>query len=160
MSIKNKLKNSRQKSSEPNPRGMLERLKEVLGVTTQVELASLLSIKPQAIISAIRRGEIPKAWLYKAAYEKQVSIEWLKTGEGRKYLSDRLARASAKYGAPIPPATRRLLTAWSDLGEDEKKILILCAEMLHDTDEDTRLLMNQVLSALDRHMSYRAQKMK
>lgn len=141
----------------PPPREVLERLKDTFGVKTQVQLASRLAIKPQAIISAIRRGEIPEAWLYKSAYETQASLLWLKRGIGRKFLRDRIAEASAERGVSIPPAADRLLKVWSELAGPEKIILNSCAEVLRFGDEEVKIVL-KVLSALERHIEYKRQK--
>ncbi|MDE3036328.1 MAG: helix-turn-helix domain-containing protein, partial [Nitrospirota bacterium] len=44
-----------------DPREIVERLIVALGLKTQAQLAGSLEIRPQSIVSAINRGEIPEA---------------------------------------------------------------------------------------------------
>lgn len=50
------------------PREIIERLIGARDLKTRAQLAAGLEIKPQSIVSAVNRGEIPEAWLYRVAY--------------------------------------------------------------------------------------------
>jgi hypothetical protein len=150
MSIKKKLK-----FNKANPRDVLERLRIVFGAANQSQLALRLAIKPQAIISAIRRGEIPEAWLYKAAYETQISVGWLNTGKGAKYLPARMIDASAEVGETIPPSAMKLLSSWPELKEAEKEVLTRCAELLRSSDPAIRDIAKQTLVLLEKALTPR-----
>ena len=122
-------------------RGIIDRLIVALDLKTQVELAAVLEIRPQSIISAISRGEIPEAWLYRVAYLTGRSVDWLETGKGPAWHGNAMAEAMApSYGggkgrsAPL----RRVLEAWEELDSEEQATVERCAEALRIGDRDVR----------------------
>lgn len=122
------------------PRDIIERLTAALGLTTQAQLASSLEIKPQSIISAINRGEIPEAWLYRVAYQTGRSVEWLRTGKESAWHGAPLAEAPAPaYGDRKPSELlQRVVLAWDSMKADEREMLLRCAEILNGADRDLR----------------------
>jgi hypothetical protein len=129
-----------------NPKGIIERLMTALGLQTQTQLASSLDIRPQSIVSAVKRGDIPEAWLYRVAYRTGRSFEWLRTGKGPIWRENVIAEAPAAYGRTgAPVALRRILEVWQELGIEEQTAVQRCAELLGLEDRDIRAhLVNQL----------------
>jgi len=126
---------------DSDPRGIIERLIIALDLKTQAQLAASLEIKPQSVISAMNRGEVPEAWLYRVAYLTGRSVGWLRTGKGPAWHGTDIAEATApSYGsgrgqsAPL----RRVLETWEELDSEEQAAVERCAEALRIGDRDIR----------------------
>jgi phage repressor protein C with HTH and peptisase S24 domain len=65
-----------------------KRASQVAEIGSQKDLANLLGIEPPAITLAKTRG-VPKSWALTLANMFGVSLEWLNTGSGPVYQSDR-----------------------------------------------------------------------
>ncbi len=123
------------------PREIIDRLLQALNLKTQAQLAVSLEIRPQSIVSAVHRGEIPEGWLYRVAYLTGRNVEWLRTGKGPIWHADIAAETSpGGYGAGgIPDAAfRRLAEVWEELDAEEQASLERCAEILRVGDRDVR----------------------
>lgn len=122
------------------PREIIGRLIAALELKTQVQLAASLEIRPQSIVSALNRGEIPEAWLYRVAYRTGRSIEWLRTGKGPAWYGALLAEAPAPAYGDQRQAEMRLhiMQAWDALEADERRIVLRCIEILQGADQDLR----------------------
>lgn len=131
-----------------DPRGIIDRLILALGLKTQAQLAARLEIRPQSINSAINRGEIPEAWLYRVAYLTGRNVEWLRTGKGPIRHGTLIAEAPATaYGSGKgkPAILRRVLEAWGQLDAEEQTAVERCTELLRLEDRDIRAhLINQL----------------
>lgn len=122
-------------------RDIIERLLTALDLKTQTQLAAALEIRPQSIVSAINRGEIPEAWLYRVAYLTGRNVEWLRTGRGPAWRENVVGEgATPLYGSgrPLSPSLRRVLDAWDDLDSEEQAALRRCVDALHGGDRDIR----------------------
>lgn len=124
----------------PEPRDIIERLIAALDLKTQAQLAASLEIRPQSIVSALNRGEIPEAWLYRVAYRTGRSIEWLRTGKGAARHGALVAEAPAPvYGdKKQSEMLQRVIQAWDHMDADAQAMLLRCAEILHGADGDLR----------------------
>lgn len=60
----------------------MERIKEVTGARTQVQLAEVLEVRQSSISDAKRRASIPSDWLLKLQRSHKVFADWFLTGEG------------------------------------------------------------------------------
>lgn len=122
------------------PREIIGRLIAALELKTQVQLAASLEIRPQSIVSALNRGEIPEAWLYRVAYRTGRSIEWLRTGKSPAWHGALLAEAPAPaYGDQRQAEMRQqVMQAWDALEADERRIVLRCIEILQGADQDLR----------------------
>ncbi|MEW6544670.1 MAG: helix-turn-helix domain-containing protein [Nitrospirota bacterium] len=122
------------------PRGIVERLLAALGVKTQAQLATKLEIRPQSVISAITRGEIPEAWLYRVAYLTGRSVEWLRTGKGEVWREGVIAEVPPRaYGGKGESAAlRRILEAWEELDADAQATVERCVQALRLGDREIR----------------------
>lgn len=65
-----------------------KRASQITEIGSQKDLANLLGIEPPAITLAKTRG-VPKSWALTLANMFNVNLEWLKTGTGPVYQSDR-----------------------------------------------------------------------
>lgn len=124
-----------------DPRGIIERLLLALGLKTQAQLAAALEIRPQSVISAIGRGEIPEAWLYRVAYRTGRNVEWLQTGKGPVRQENVIGEGTVpSYGnrGDQSAALRQVLDAWQELDEEERDTVERCAQVLRIGDRDIR----------------------
>ncbi|TAJ22379.1 MAG: hypothetical protein EPO64_13950 [Nitrospirae bacterium] len=123
------------------PRGIIERLIAALSLKAQAQLAASLAIRPQSIISAVNRGEIPEAWLYRVAYLTGRSVEWLRTGKGPVWQANIIGEGAApSYGnrGEQSAVLRHMLEVWEELDEEERVTVVRCAEILQVGDRDIR----------------------
>jgi hypothetical protein len=122
------------------PREIVERLIAALGVETQAQLAARLEIRPQSIVSAITRGEIPVAWLYRVAYLTGRSVEWLRTGKGEGWREGVIAETPPRaYGGKGQSAVlRRILDSWEELDTEEQATVERCVQALRSGDREIR----------------------
>jgi hypothetical protein len=122
------------------PREIVQRLIAALGVETQAQLASRLEIRPQSIVSAITRGEIPVAWLYRVAYLTDRSVEWLRTGKGESWREGVIAETPPEaYGRKGQSAVlRRILEIWEELDAEEQVTVERCVQALRSGDREIR----------------------
>lgn len=133
--------------------GIIARLLDALHLTTRAQLAAALEIRPQSIVSALNRREIPEAWLYRVAYLTGRNVEWLRTGRGAVWREAVAADSGASgYGrgagktsgrgagkaGRIPAPLRRLLQAWEGLGQPEQATVARLVEALRGGDREIR----------------------
>jgi len=64
-----------------------ERIKGVIDVKTQSQLADILEIKTPSITGAKQRGGFPLAWAYKLAWTYNISLDFLLFGREREKTS-------------------------------------------------------------------------
>lgn len=64
----------------------MERIKLVTGKRTQVELAGFFGIRQSSVAAVKRRGKIPSGWLVMLMRVKNVSPEWILTGNGACFV--------------------------------------------------------------------------
>lgn len=121
-------------------RDIIDRLLVALNAKTQAQLAASLEIRPQSIVSAIGRGEIPEAWLYRVAYLTGRSVEWLRTGKGPVWHGNATVAESMPSYSERPPSAplRRILDAWDSLDHDEQAAVGRCADALRLGDREIR----------------------
>ncbi len=63
---------------------IIGRLKEVLNVKSDGQLAKYLGITRQNIGAARKRDDVPPGWIYKVAEQSGCSMDWLRFGHGPK----------------------------------------------------------------------------
>ena len=63
---------------------IIGRLKEVLGITSDGQLANYLGISRQNIGATRKRRDVPPGWIYKVAALTGSSMDWLRFGHGAK----------------------------------------------------------------------------
>ena len=64
-----------------------ERILEVTGTRTQMDVAAFLGVRQSSISDAKRRNAVPVTWLITLLNKMHVSPEWVQTGEGPRYLT-------------------------------------------------------------------------
>lgn len=69
-------------SLESNFDDILSRMRLACGAKTDKELATFLGVKYPTIKTTRHRGTIPSAWYVAVATQFDVSMDWLRTGEG------------------------------------------------------------------------------
>ena len=137
-----------------DPREIVERLIVALGLKTQAQLAGSLEIRPQSIVSAINRGEIPGAWLYRVAYRTGRSVEWLRTGRGPAWHGALMAEAPAPaYGGDKRRSAMsqqlQLNETWEKLDSEEQAAVLRCAEIFRQADREIREHLIAQLKLID-----------
>ena len=104
MAIKNKTYNNKlleDKLAETEE--IIGRLKEVIGVTTDGQLANYLGILRQNIGAARKRGDVPPGWINKVAASSGCSMDWLQFGHGPKIRVDYTTGGSHPDGQIASP---------------------------------------------------------
>lgn len=97
--------------------GLVERIKEVLEVRSQTEIAKKLGIADASISQWKSEGSISVDTLFQIAKLSNASINYLLTGQGSKYVEE------AKK--PIPPALKEGESEYtSDSVSDDQSIVI------------------------------------
>jgi hypothetical protein len=66
----------------------VQRLKEAIGVKTDIDLARALGIRQSSVASARERKSIPPKWIIELSHKHAISSDWLLYGEGPKYRKD------------------------------------------------------------------------
>lgn len=69
---------------------VLDRVREAYGFTQKLQLADHLGIAASSMSARYKRGGLPADIMIKCMAETGVSLEWLATGNGKKYESDDL----------------------------------------------------------------------
>lgn len=81
----------RRKTSLPtNSAEVLDRVCEAYGFTTSLQLADYLDIASSSMSARRTRGVFPADIVVKCSLETGVSLEWLTTGQGKKFTSDEI----------------------------------------------------------------------
>jgi len=65
----------------------MERIRQMTGTQTQVQLANLLGIRQSSVSDAKRRGIIPIRWLDTLRRLKNINPGWILYGVGAQYLA-------------------------------------------------------------------------
>ncbi len=65
----------------------MDRIRQITGTRTQLELANLLGIRQSSVSDAKRRGMIPVKWLDTLRRLKNVNPDWILYGVGAQYLA-------------------------------------------------------------------------
>lgn len=90
-----------------------ERILSALGLRTQMELAGLLDVRQSSISDALKRNDpdgVPAGWKLRLIETAGLRPEWIRTGEGPKYLaaSDNGITIAPNYGR-LRPTVEELL---------------------------------------------------
>lgn len=64
----------------------LERIREITGKRTQVDLAAVLNIRQSSISDAKRRRSVPAEWLVRLLRQYGTNPDWVLTGLGARSL--------------------------------------------------------------------------
>jgi hypothetical protein len=104
MEYKNKIKdNNKLENLVAETEEIISRLKEVIGVTTDGQLANYLGISRQNIGAARKRGDVPPSWINKVAASSGCSMDWLRFGHGPKIRGDYTTGGSLPDGRIASP---------------------------------------------------------
>ena len=68
------------------------RIRQVLGLRTQTELAGYLGIRQSSISDAKRRGSVPAEWLLVLIEREGINPAWIKSAQEPKFLKDPVPR--------------------------------------------------------------------
>lgn len=77
-----------------------DRIQQMTGLKTQVQLAEALKIRQSSISDAKRRGAVPDAWLVTLLEKYSLNPEWIKHGTGSIYLMP----ATESFVPPAAPS--------------------------------------------------------
>ncbi|MGD2038979.1 MAG: helix-turn-helix domain-containing protein [Desulfobacterales bacterium] len=99
---------------------IIERLKEVLDVKSDGQLAKYLGITRQNIGAARRRDDVPPGWIYKVAELSGCSMDWLRFGNGPKVRMEYNPAGSKPKGVlSTETSPYKLQVSWQPQPADE-----------------------------------------
>ena len=99
---------------------IIGRLKEVLDVKSDGQLAKYLGITRQNIGAARKRDDVPPGWIYKVAELSGCSMDWLRFGHGPKVRVEYTAAESKPKGELSSQASPyKLQVSWKPRRADE-----------------------------------------
>lgn len=73
-----------------NSAAVLDRVVNAYGFTMKMQLADHLKIAASSLSARYKRGSFPADIVLQCAFETGASIQWLTTGEGKKFENDEL----------------------------------------------------------------------
>lgn len=135
--------------------GILDRLKQAMGVSTDTALAKALGIKQGSISGAKKKGSIPARWIIGTAEVTGVHADWLLTGKGpmRPELEELISSDDVGVISDFEPQERTRLLRVAD------RPLLKQSTHAKPSRIDLKLLqasieaVEEVLDATDREMS-------
>ena len=99
---------------------IIGRLKEVLDVKSDGQLAKYLGITRQNIGAARKRDDVPPGWIYKVAELTGCSMDWLRFGHGPKVRAEYTAKQSKpKEELSSRASPYKLQVSWQPRSADE-----------------------------------------
>ena len=99
---------------------IIGRLKEVLNVKSDGQLAKYLGITRQNIGAARKRDDVPPGWIYKVAELSGCSMDWLRFGHGPKVRAEYIAEGSEANGEISSQSSPyKLRVSWKPKPDDE-----------------------------------------
>jgi hypothetical protein len=99
---------------------IIERLKEVLDVKSDGQLAKYLGITRQNIGAARKRDDVPPGWIYKVAELSGCSMDWLRFGSGPRVRMEYTPAGSKPKGELSAQASPyKLQVSWQPQPADE-----------------------------------------
>jgi hypothetical protein len=99
---------------------IIGRLKEVLNVKSDGQLAKYLGITRQNIGAARKRDDVPPGWIYKVAELSGCSMDWLRFGEGPKVRVEYTSAGPSPQGELSSQASPyKLQVSWQPGSADE-----------------------------------------
>ena len=121
MADKEKLNNNKYiKLSLSETEEIIGRLKEVLNVKSDGQLAKYLGITRQNIGAARKRDDVPPGWIYKVAELSGCSMDWLRFGHGPKGRAEYTSAGSKPKGELSSQASPyKLQVSWQPRPADE-----------------------------------------
>lgn len=99
---------------------IIGRLKEVLNVKSDGQLAKYLGITRQNIGAARKRDDVPPGWIYKVAEQSGCSMDWLRFGHGPKVRVEYTSAGSKpKDELSSQASPYKLQVSWQPRSADE-----------------------------------------
>lgn len=132
-------------------RAIIDRLKEVYEVQSKSALAAKIGVPPSSVTDAIARKSVPQWWVYKASHDTRCQVQWVKTGQGRKYIDEAVEETRAHYGLESLALAEPLIAAWKELSDDERLIVERCIDLVKHGEGD---VVSGVLLALERRRTH------
>jgi hypothetical protein len=112
--------NNNMKLSLSETEEIIGRLKEVLNVRSDGQLAKYLGITRQNIGAARKRDDVPPGWIYKVAELSGCSMDWLRFGNGPKVRFEYTSAGSKPKGKLSSQASPyKLQVSWQSGPADE-----------------------------------------
>ena len=119
---KKQYNNNGMKLSLSGTEEIIGRLKEVLDVKSDGQLAKYLGITRQNIGAARKRDDVPPGWIYKVAELSGCSMDWLRFGHGPKVRVEYTSAASKPKGELSSQETPyKLQVSWQPGPADESQ---------------------------------------
>lgn len=105
-----------------------KRILDAAAVTKDAELARALSIKPQSIAAARKRGQIPSGWVEKVAEKFEVSADWLFFGVG-EMLRGKIPQLTTQNHSELEQAFAKEKELTRELALENRQLLKDNAEL-------------------------------
>lgn len=122
-------------NSEVN--AVLDRLKQVYVVDKDSELAKSLEITPQTLSTWKARDKVPYSICVQISKERNLTLDWLLTGEGQMYKN---APPPEQQLQALTPKERALLELFKELNDkDQREIYQDAEQKKHMSDLEREL---------------------
>ena len=69
------------------------RIKGITGAKTDAEIAKMLNLRPNTLAERKKRDSLPYRELFIFSHQNRISLNWLLTGKGFKYMSKYSSKA-------------------------------------------------------------------
>lgn len=123
-----------------NSKEIIERIKHLLGVSSNIELSKKLGVSYNTLNSWLKRGHIPDKYINNIVQSEQVSYDYIMTGRmeeksKKKYLPVSLYQADAGVGIYNYSQKEILLTLNTEIFSEYAKKKLIAIEVVGDSME-------------------------
>lgn len=100
---------------------VIDRLKQVLAVSSDTELCALTDTNKQTLSNWKSRDSVPYTLCVQIADEKGVSLDWLLSGVGQIYRNQPVTETVITTATGLPPRQQALLDLFNALPEERQR---------------------------------------
>ena len=131
---------------------ILEKMKMILGVETEAEVATAIGMKPSAFSNRKKSGSIPFSHYIEKANSLNVNLNWLIQDEGSVYKNEEVENSDGKRIKHIDPAVKILHEVMEETGvkfneKQKQACLKILREELEKSDSKAKEDLKKYIKA-------------